>query len=262
MNREPDHHTERQRREVRNDGPAPRRPYLFLLEIYHGEREWSGPNSYWENYLTVNMSSEDEPFLHPAYRQFVCPACNTLNKEALLEHGFEEGPIVCVGDGVEILRTPDGFVCINTRVKDLLESHRVTGYQTTPIPSSDWHVLRITNKLACADPPDCTPCRQCGARSGPGWSELEEVSSPVDDNTLFTSALEYYCGGFDIRQLAQRVYMTESVGRILEAAKVRAGFLSRILSREEWHALSECVAGCGVVPPTFAILLYGEQERG
>ncbi len=265
MSPESEHHAEGERRQGERDGPPPGQPNItsvYWLHIYENDPDTPSTDPYCGNYLALTVNSECEALIHPAYQQFMCPVCHLLDKDALFEHGFEEGPIVCVNKGLEITRTPDGFICITTRVMDLLKSQHVAGYETKPIPFTDWHVLRITKKIPCAqERPDFFTCRHCGASFGfRSWYTAEDLTVPVGDNTFLTTELEYRCGcELGMWHRTQRVYMTENVGRILEAAHVFAGFLERLMSHDEIQSLEEVLAGRAPRPRNMTIRLYGRN---
>ena len=213
------------------------------VAIYHLEihRPDEGEDPHWNNYLTLSRNFEGVPLLRPSYRKFLCPACHTLDKDALFEQGFDEGPMIWLKDGQEIERTPDGFLCVHARVLSLLAEHAVSGFETKPIPLTSWHVVRITEKASSTQKQSGGSCKSCGRASGHGgWDSLEELVLPTHDNTFFTTALESQSGcDYSIWHRTQQVFVTEKLAQILKAGKIKAGLLIPILSSKELDSLKE-----------------------
>ena len=188
---------------------------IYQLEI-HRPDEGEDPN--WNNYLTLSRNSEGVPLLRPSYQRFLCPACHTLDKDALFEQGFDEGPMIWLKGGQEIERTPDGFLCIHARVLSLLKDHAVSGFETRPIPLTSWHVVRITEKVSSTQKQSGDICKTCGRAGGHGgWDSLEELGLPTHDNTFFTTALESQSGcDYSIWHRTQQVFVTEKLAQTIE----------------------------------------------
>ncbi len=207
----------------------------------HLQRSDASDDPHWTNYLTLSRNSEGQPLLRPSYRKFLCTKCHTLNKDALFDQGFDEGPMIWMKGGQEIERTPDGFLCIHARVLKLLKEHAVGGFDSKPIPLTPWHVVRITEKVASAQEITDFTCKACGAATGHGgWDSLEELALPDAEITFFTTQLETQHGlDYSIWHRAQVVFVTEKLAQILKAGRVIAGMLLPILSTQELQTLKE-----------------------
>lgn len=170
----------------------------------------------------------------------ICAACHSFDRAALFacKHGLEAGPKIHVSKGRELAEARDGFLLMKSRVLELLKKHRVTGYQTRPIPYTDWHVLGVTCRVAYKDfvpKREKPPCKTCGRGAYYGVASLlRHIAVPDHDNTFFAPELE--------RTNAYDVYLTESVARMLKSEGVKGGSLTRLLDDAEDHALREGTA--------------------
>jgi hypothetical protein len=218
------------------------------VAIYHLDvhRPDESEDPHWNNYLTLSRNSEGMPLLRPSYQRYLCPSCHTLDKDALFDRGFDEGPMIWMKGGQEIERTPDGFFCLHARVLALLNGHAVRGFETRPIPLTSWHAVRITEKVASAQKPG-NNCKACGRASGHGgWDSLEELVLPAHDNTFFTTALESPSGcDYSIWHRTQQVFVTGRLAQILQAGRVKAGMLIPILSSKELDTLKHVIESGG-----------------
>jgi hypothetical protein len=219
--------------------------------VYHLDlhRSDEGDDPHCTNHLTLSRSSEGQPLLRPSYRKFMCPECYTIDKDALFDQGFDEGPMIWMEGGQEIERTPDGFLCVHTRVLKLLQEHAVGGFESKPIPLTSWHGVRITEKVASAQEISDFTCKICGAATGHGgWDSLEEIVLPAAETTFFTTQLETQHGrDYSIWHRAQVVFVTEKLAQILKAGRVIAGLLLPILSSKELQALEDTMKKGGAL---------------
>ncbi len=218
-------------------------PAIYHLHI---NRPDEADDPHWCNYLTLSRDSEGVALLRPSYQRFLCPSCRTLDKDALFDRGFDEGPMIWMKDGQEIERTPEGFLCIQARVLAVLNEHAVRGFESRPIPLTSWHVVRITQKVASGQKSG-NSCKACGRASGHGgWNYLEELVLPPHDNTFFTTALESVSGcDTGIRHRTQQVFVTGGLAQILQAGRVKAGMLLPILSSKELDTLKQVMESGG-----------------
>ena len=102
------------------------------------------------NFVTLRDNLDGGNLIYCAYLDCICPTCHSIDKDALFakKEGLEGGPKIRVSKGRELAEARDGFMLIKTRVLSLLQKHRVGGYDTRQIPYTEWHVLRITNRVA------------------------------------------------------------------------------------------------------------------
>ena len=108
----------------------------FLLSTYD-ERD--------NNYITLRDNPDGGPLVCVRYLDYLCPKCHSLDRAALFarKHGLEGGPKIRVSKGRELAEARDGFLLIKSRVLELLQKHKVRGYEARPVPHADWHVLRV-----------------------------------------------------------------------------------------------------------------------
>jgi hypothetical protein len=212
-----------------------------IIYHLHLHRSDEGDAPHWTNHLTLSRNPEGQPLLRPSYQEFMCPECHTLDKDALFDQGFDEGPMIWMKGGQEMERTPDGFLCIHARVLTLLQEHSVGGFESQPIPLTSWYVVRITEKVASAQKRSDFTCKVCGAVTGHGgWDSLEEIELPDAETTFFTTQLETQHGlDYSIWHRAQVVFVTDKLAQLLKAGRVIAGMLLPILSTQELQSLKE-----------------------
>jgi hypothetical protein len=185
------------------------------------------------NYVTLQDNRYGAPSVFQSYIPYFCRACRRVNPKAVFQSkdGFEAGPQIRVKTGREFVQSDDGFFLIKTRVLRLLKRHRVTGYAARPIPSTDWHVLRITRtvpfkKFKPKYDPTWPACKACGGRPYYGIAEaLQQIGVPTEDNTFFTPELE---------RAGQDIYLTEKVALMLKANHAKGASLDRLLDDDEY----------------------------
>lgn len=197
-------------------------PSCFDLSTYD-ERD--------NNFITLRDNMDGSPLIYCAYLDCICPACRSVDRTALFtrRQGLEGGPKIRVSKGRELAEARDGFLLVQNRVLELLKKHGVSGYETRAIPYTEWHVLRVTRRVAYRDftpKREKPPCKACGRGAYYGIARrLSEIDVPADDNTFFAPELE--------RTNVYDVYLTESVARMLKSEGVKGGLLTRLLNDEE-----------------------------
>jgi hypothetical protein len=184
------------------------------------------------NWVTMQENLYGANSIFQSCIPYFCRACHRINQEAVFEskEGFEAGPQIRVKTGREFAHSGEGFTLIRTRVLKLLKRHRVTGYAARPIPSTDWHVLRITRTVPFKkfkpryDEPGC---KLCGYRAYYGIADaLRQIAVPAEDNTFFTPKFE--------RPQGQDIYLTEQVALMLKANRAKGAALDRLLDDDEY----------------------------
>ena len=189
------------------------------------------------NFVTLRDNLDGGNLIYCAYLDCICPTCHSIDKDALFakKEGLEGGPKIRVSKGRELAEARDGFMLIKTRVLSLLQKHRVGGYDTRQIPYTEWHVLRITNRVAYKvfiPKREEPPCKTCGRGAYYGIaSTLRDIAVPDHENTFFTPAVERI-NGYD-------VYVTESVAHMLKAEGVKGGRLERLMDDDEYRLFCE-----------------------
>lgn len=189
------------------------------------------------NFVTMRENLNGGPLIYSAYLNCICQTCRSIDREALfaLKHGLEGGPKIRVNKGRELAEARDGFLLIKNRVLELLQKHGFEGYETRIVPNTEWHVFRVTRRVAYKDftpkreKPPCTTCGR-GAYYGIA-SRLREIDLPDHDKTFFAPALER-TNGCD-------VYVTEDVAQMLKSEGVKGGLLTRLLDDDEWRIVRE-----------------------
>jgi len=203
-------------------------PSYFHLSTYD-ERD--------NNCITLRDNLDGGPLIYFAYLDCVCPTCRSFDRASLFarKHGLEGGPKIRVSKGRELVEARDGFLLIKSRVLELLQKHAVTGYETRPVPYTEWHVLRVTCRVVYKDfapKREKPPCKSCGRGAYYGIANaLSHIAVPASDNTLFAPELER-TNGYD-------VYLTESVARMMKSEGVKGGLMTRLLDDDEYRVLRE-----------------------
>ena len=145
--------------------------------------------------------------------------------------GIAGGPVIRVTKKREFAEARDGFLCVKERIVGLLQKNKVGGYETRPIPYSDWHVLRITRKVPFKNftpKREKPPCATCGRGAYYRIAEsLEQIAIPQEENTFFTPEEE--------RSQGQDIYLTEDVAHVLKAEGAIGASLHRLLTDEEYQ---------------------------
>ena len=84
--------------------------------------------------------------LRARYGDLICPKCERFSHEDVFERGFDTDiRIRAKGD---IIRSEDGFDCVNERVRSLIEKNRFQGIVLKQLPNTDWYAAKIT---CCVD---------------------------------------------------------------------------------------------------------------
>lgn len=202
-------------------------PHYYYLSTYD-ERD--------NNWVTLRDKLDGGPLIYCAYLDCICPTCRSLDRAALFarKHGLEGGPKIRVSKGRELAESGDGFLLIKNRVLELFQKHCVRGFETRPIPYTEWHALRVTTLLPYKDfapKREKPPCKTCGRGAYYGIaSALSHIVVPEDDLTLFAPEMER-ANGYDI-------YLTEAVANLLKSSGVKGGLLTRLLDANEHRFLS------------------------
>lgn len=189
------------------------------------------------NYVTLRDNLDGGPLIYCAYLDCICQTCRSFDRAALFarKHGLEGGPKIRVSKGRELAEARDGFLLVKNRVLDLLQKHGVAGYETRPVPYTEWHVFRVTTRVAYKEftpKREKQPCKICGRGAYHGTaSRLREINLPAQDNTFFAPELE--------RTNSYDVYLTERVALMLKSEGVKGGLLTRLLDNEEDRVLRE-----------------------
>lgn len=189
------------------------------------------------NFVTLRDNLDGGPLIYCAYLDCICPTCHSIDKDALFarKDGLEGGPNIKVSKGRELAEAADGFLLIKSRVLKLLKRHHVAGYDTRQIPYTEWHVLRVTTKVAYRDfkpKREEPPCETCGRGVYYGIAgALRHISVPRHSRTFFAPEVE--------RDQSYDVYMTENVAFMLKAEGVKGGLLERLLDDEEYRPFCE-----------------------
>ncbi len=189
------------------------------------------------NFITLRDNLDGGPLIYCAYLDCICPTCHSFDRAALFarKHGLEGGPKIRVSKGRELAEARDGFLLIKSRVLELLRKHEVAGYDTRPVPYTEWHVFRVARRVAYMDftpKREKQPCKTCGRGAYYGIaSRLREIAVPDEDNTFFAPDVE--------RTNSYDVYLTESVARLFKSEGVKGGLLTRLLDDDEYRVLCE-----------------------
>lgn len=187
------------------------------------------------NFITLRDNLDGGPLIYCAYLDCLCPTCRSIDRTALFarKHGLEGGPKIRVSKGRELAEAHDGFLHIKNRVLELLQKHGVAGFETRPVPYTEWHVFRATHRVAYkefVEKREKPPCKTCGRGAYYGSaSRLREINLPEQDNTFFAPELE--------RTNCYDVYLTERVALMLKSEGVKGGLLTRLLDDEEDRVL-------------------------
>jgi hypothetical protein len=189
------------------------------------------------NWIAMQDNLYGVPSIFQSYIPYFCLACRQLDKKAVFfrKEDLEAGPQIRVKTGREFAHSTEGFKLVKTRILELLKQHGVAGYDSRPIPHTDWHVMRITKEVPFKE---FTPnyekaaCKICGYRAYYGVAQaLSEISMPDEENAFFTPDLE--------RPQGQDVYLTEQVALMLKANGAKGATLSRLLDNQEYKLLCE-----------------------
>jgi hypothetical protein len=191
------------------------------------------------NYITLRDNLDGGPLIYCAYLDIICPLCHSIDRDALFARngGLEGGPTIRVRKGRELAEARDGFLLIKTRVLELLRKHDVAGFDTRPIPYTDWHAFRVTTKVPYREfRPEWekrSPCATCGRGAYYGTAlRVGDIAVPELPNTFFGPDVERAnCYG--------DVYVTETVAQTLKTGGVKGGLLSRLLDDDEARLVLE-----------------------
>lgn len=205
------------------------------------------------------MSNEpDEGPLHPKARfaSLVCPSCRQADQGEIYRKGPD--PLTRIRARGDFVRTDDGFFCVNSRLRSLLEAHRVLGVKFKRVGTSGWHVMNVTCRVkheqgvyrVCKGLDGKKYCSKCNRPTS--VAGIHEFESQIDKRaralTIFTTQPPLISG--------PEMFFAEDVVQILKVAKIKGGMFLRLLKKDEETAYKASVkAGKERLPPHSRIWL-------
>jgi len=130
-------------------------------------------NYYWmvgkdirhNNWLFYTDSLSEGVLLRTKYKKLKCQKCKKIDELKALKLGLENDiKLRCKND---IFLTDDGFVCVNQKVKSLLERLKVSNCKFVTIPNEKRYVILLptretTSNLKKGEMKFLLECKKCG----------------------------------------------------------------------------------------------------
>lgn len=186
----------------------------------------------------IHTQDRERHFPDPPYRRMVCRKCGKFSYDEVFSFGFNEiDPLIRVrGD---IFASDEGFLCINGRFKDLIETERFPGLALKPAGNSGWFVLNVTARFEVRSDVFQVargPCPDCGRnRETLGTvRHLGQLVTRPESETFFSTSTDRQGSSYSDRDLM----LTEGIVDGLKRNKIKGGALHELLDEELDRKLS------------------------
>jgi len=175
----------------------------------------------------------------PPYEALVCRRCGRFSYDDVFALGFENvSPFIRVkGD---IFRADEGFLCINSRFRDLIEAHQFPGLALKPAGKTGWSIINIVPRFDVTEdvfqkarPELCRECKRPEILGG--VRHLGQLKTLPPNDTFFSTRTDRQGSGASDRDLL----LTEGIVQVLRHNKIKGGLLEQLLSEEEETKLSQ-----------------------
>jgi hypothetical protein len=182
------------------------------------------------NWLTRVTSRDGEYGLRFRYLGLFCPECHGFEQDKVFEHGFDPHIRIRVNPGRNIMQTDDDFLCVSEALLEHLKRASVRGFEHKQLPETNWHVLRITERVPIDSSilelsgHKCSLCKRQGQYGGLQYER--EVQRPSAELTFFSSLKERGQGGYEI-------FATNRLQQLLKEVGAKGGVLHRLYTHEE-----------------------------
>jgi hypothetical protein len=196
--------------------------------------EFSGNDQSRNNWL-VNTELKEPPWVvtKPKYAPCFCPKCELPDLDALFELGFDD--TVKIRARGDLFHSSDGFVCVNEKVKALVESEGFRGVAFKPVGKAGWWVVNVTRRVE-GDEQAYTRrniCPECG-RARQTYGQIccvNQIDCPKEPGTFFSP--KFRRSGYQDRDL----FVTEDIVASFKKNGVKGGLFSRLLEPAEFEAV-------------------------
>jgi len=187
----------------------------------------------------VHTQNRDGHVPNPPYDALICPRCGKFSFDDVFKLGFEEINPVIRARG-DIFSSDEGFRCVNSRFRDLIEAQAFPGLAMKPIGRTGWFVVNVTTRFDVRSDVFQVvrgPCQDCGRpRETLGAvRHLGHLITRPDAETFFSTRTDRHGSSYADRDL----HLTEGIVQELKRNKIKGGGLDELLSEEEDAKLSQ-----------------------
>jgi hypothetical protein len=172
----------------------------------------------------------------------VCRRCGKFSYDDVFTLGFEhiKPSIQACGD---IFASDEGFLCISSRFKDLVQASVGRGLALKPAGASGWFVVNITLRFGVRSDVFRVvrgPCPECGRNRETlgAVRHLGQLISKPDCETFFSTSQDREGSSYSDRDLL----LTEGIVKIMRQGGIKGAALHELLEEhldsklaEEWQ---------------------------
>jgi len=188
------------------------------------------------NWLTRVVSEQGEYGMRMRYTRLTCKGCGRFALDDVFAEGFDPHVRIKVKKGRNVLVTDDYFPCVTWALLERLTDGRVAGFEHKPLPETDWHVLRITERRPFDQSVYKTEGRRCAVCGRQGeYRTIElarQIEAPQAKLTFFSTDRERGQGGYDL-------FVTGLLIELLKEAGLKGATFRKLLSDEEEREAAE-----------------------
>jgi hypothetical protein len=196
----------------------------------------------WNNWLLFTEHKKT-PWLSikPRYQHLLCPKCKKFDHDDAFKEGFDS-EIRIRGRG-DIIRTDDGFRCVNEKVKRTIERAHLKGLGLKPLGDTGWYVINVTLRVSGDSTvyrlhkPFCRHCNRPSEITGI-WGFQSQLRPPKEGKSFFSTIFDRCCSGNADRD----IFVTEDIVRLWKDHGVKGGMFERLLNADEEAQVRDSIA--------------------
>jgi len=187
------------------------------------------------NNWLANTELKEPPWVvtKPRYASCFCSKCELPYLDAVFQQGFDDS--VKIRARGDLFESSDGFVCVNDKVKALVESERFCGIAVKPVGKAGWWVVNVTCRVSGDEHaytrrntcPECMRARQTYGQI----CCVSQIDCPKEPGTFFSPT--FARSGYSDRDL----FVTEDIVASFKKHGVKGGMFSRLLEPAEFEAV-------------------------
>src|SRR5687768_6928641 len=145
-------------------------------------------------WLTRVTSEQGEYGMRMRYLKVLCRGCDRFSLDDVFRLGFDPRIKISVKKGRNVIVSDDSFLCVTDEILNALKAAGVKGFESKPLPETNWHVLSITERRpfdGLIYEAGRRKCPECGRQEQYGIAQFErQIELPSERLTFFCTATE------------------------------------------------------------------------